>query len=652
MERSRSKRGYNYDPDLSPPPHPHPHPRSRPRYNDNRRRPNHQHRRGSFDERRLQPPPQPPSFVPPAVGTDGGPPPGATTVYRLLCPEYKLDEVLGEPIAQIQAQTHAWITVHRPAPGDSVRVIETSDDVPREPDGRPPQFSPAQDALLLVHRRIVDVPDPEDVRDRNRDRELDDDEDGPSKVVTRMVIPRLHVGCLLGRGGNIIEQMRKETKTHIRILPRDHDTPGCVSMSEEVLQVVGEVSCVKRAIAIISDRLKESLHRDRSSFRDRDRHHPPEGDYIPSTQHLPPIEERYFDGPDRFRNEFDSNGNPFVEFSNQQVNSYEAIVFRILCPSEKVDVVMGGPPGGMLETLRSDVGVDVRVSDPIAGSDERVVIVTSQEGPDNELFPAQEALLHIQTHIVDLGPDKDNVITTRLLISSKEIFCLEGRGGLLSEINKSCSANVQILPKGFLPICAFDSDELIQIVGEIRAARNALVQITAKLRSYLFRDVYEANDMPQAPYPGPNSDIISPSLHERYHGTEIASMSVYPRSPLPGGQWHPKDVGGSASGSFEQEASNGSDEGRQNSLKRVAVPIVSRSTLEVIIPKIAVEILTMRSKNKLAQISQISGATVTLDEETPDATDGVVQISGTPEQADKAQSLLQGFILSIQDDIP
>lgn len=57
------------------------------------------------------------------------------------------------------------------------------------------------------------------------------------RVTTRLVVPRGHVGCLMGKGGKIIEQMRIETKTHIRILPRDHNTPRCVSMSEEVVQV-------------------------------------------------------------------------------------------------------------------------------------------------------------------------------------------------------------------------------------------------------------------------------------------------------------------------------------------------------------------------------------------------------------------------------
>jgi poly(rC)-binding protein 2/3/4 len=42
----------------------------------------------------------------------------------------------------------------------------------------------------------------------------------------------------------------------------------------------------------------------------------------------------------------------------------------------------------------------------------------------------------------------------------------------------------------------------------------------------------------------------------------------------------------------------------------------------------------------------MSGASVTLAEDRPGAMEKVVRISGTPEQADKAQSLLQGFILS------
>lgn len=71
--------------------------------------------------------------------------------------------------------------------------------------------------------------------------------------------------------------------------------------------------------------------------------------------------------------------------------------------------------------------------------------------------------MHIQTHIVDLGPDKDNIITTRLLVPASEIDCLEGRDGSLLDIQRSTSANIQILPKEDLPLCALEADELVQV---------------------------------------------------------------------------------------------------------------------------------------------------------------------------------------------
>ncbi|KAL6879655.1 hypothetical protein ACP4OV_012314 [Aristida adscensionis] len=250
------------------------------------------------------------------------------------------------------------------------------------------------------------------------------------------------------------------------------------------------------------------------------------------------------------------------------------------------------------------------------------------EGPDHELFPAQEALLHIQTYIVDLGPDKDNIITTRLL--------------------RQTSANIEILPREDLPSGALESDELIQIVGDIRAAWNALMQVTTKLRSYLYREI-------SGPVQASNTNMhgsISPALGSPrgpHQGNDIP-MAAYHQAPQPMASWHPKDSGGRGSVSFEQ-VGNINDDIRQSATKRFAVPLVTRSTLEVVIPKSAVASLTMRAGSK-PQISEVSGATVMLADDRPEVMEKVVRISGTPEQADKARSLLQGFILSIQDDIP
>ncbi|KAG8094473.1 hypothetical protein GUJ93_ZPchr0012g20832 [Zizania palustris] len=667
MDRSRSsKRGYHYDQD-SPPP------RSKPRFdrrgggggpNPNgsyhrRGPPGGGDRRGGFlpsDAAPPPPPPPPPPLSSSAAAGGGGPSgPGLTTSFRILCPESKAYGFPPSFISKVRDDSNALVTVHPPFAGDPVRVIESADGARREADGRPPTFSPAQEALLMVHRRILET-DPDDGDEDGEYGPRAKDARDRGKVTTRLIVPRLHVGCLLGKGGKIIEQMRAETKTHIRILPRDQHTPRCVSLSEEVVQVVGEGNCVKKAVAIITDRLKESLHRDRGPFRARmnspEHRFPPDDEYFGGAQPMSAYEEPY-GRPDQFRNnasmeppgyEFDSNGS---KINDHPEIPYEDIIFRILCPNDKANSLVGSRDG-IMEMLQEEVGVDVRLSDSTAGSDERIVIITSREGPDHELFPAQEALLHIQTYIVDLGPDKDNIVTTRLLVPSSEIACFEGRDGSLSDIQRQTSANVQILPREDLPSCALESDELLQIVGEIRAARNALLQVTEKLRSYLYREM-----------PGPNQigninvhGSISPakgSPRGLYQGNDIP-MPPYQQAHVPA-SWHSKDSGGTANIPFEQ-GSNINDDIRQSSAKRFAIPLVTRSTLEVVIPKSAAASLTMRAGSKLAQISEMSGATVTLVDDRPEVAEKVVRISGTPEQADKAQSLLQGFILSIQDDIP
>jgi poly(rC)-binding protein 2/3/4 len=159
-----------------------------------------------------------------------------TTSFRILCPECKAYGFPSGFIAKVSDDSGALVTVHPPFAGDYVRIIETVDGVRREADGRPPMYSPAQEALLTVHRRILET----EAEDGDEDGEYGPRGKDPrdrGKTTTRLIVPKLHVGCLLGKGGKIIEQMRMETKTHIRILPRDQNTPRCVSLSEEVVQV-------------------------------------------------------------------------------------------------------------------------------------------------------------------------------------------------------------------------------------------------------------------------------------------------------------------------------------------------------------------------------------------------------------------------------
>ncbi|XP_042479914.1 RNA-binding KH domain-containing protein RCF3-like isoform X2 [Macadamia integrifolia] len=672
MERSRSKRNHYYDQDYESQTLP----RTKQRYHHHNSHYNNSnsgghHRRGGVGGRLSKAP----------EGSSST----AATSYRILCDDNRVGGVIGKSgsiIKAIRQETGAWINVHALLPGDDERIIEISDNRRRDPDGRFLSFSPAQEALLMIHERIMESDS--EFGFRYNGSAADDDEDyGPrgsgNRVATRLVVARMHVGCLLGKGGKIIEQMRIETKTQIRILPRDHNLPRCVSMSDEIVQVVGDVNAVKKAIAIISSRLKESQLRDRSHFHGRV--HSPErfflsdddfGPHINNMPHQSPIDgatlgPRSSAGMPTLRNNsygsrtssyaFESGAGPIADHQSQPFSA-EDLVFRILCPNDKVDSVMG-EASGIIEMIQDDIGIDIRVDDTIPGSDEQIIIITSEEGPDDELFPAQEALLHIQSQIVDLGPDKDNIVTTRLLVPSSEIGCLEGRDGLLSEMRRLTGANIHILPREELPVCVPGADELIQIVGEIKAARDALVEVTSRLRSYMYREISFSKDLlpPSISATAPAGSVF---------GFEAASPVRIPsRESFQGSDTSPtyqnvqtvttarpsKEAGVSCSGSVDRNEGD-SREDVPSAPSRIAVPLVTRSTLEVVIPEHAIPKLIMRSGNKLAQISELSKASVSLVEDRPELTEKAIQISGTPEQVERAQSLLQGFILSTQEDDP
>ncbi|CAL0319526.1 unnamed protein product [Lupinus luteus] len=636
-ERSRSKRNYYYDQDYDSETLA----RTRPRYNyhyNNR----HRDAYGGAGGRHLK------------IHQDA--PVTVTTSYRILCHDLRTGGVIGKfgsTIKSIRQRTGAWINVHELVPGDEERIIEISDMRHRDPEGRMPSFSPAQEALLLINERILEsdaacrVVAVEEYGGGGGGRNWD-------WVATRLVVSRMHVGCLLGKGGKIIEQMRMETRTQIRVLPRDHNLPRCVSMSEEIVQVTGDVNDVKNAVEVISSRLRESQHRDRSHFHGLG--HSPENFFSPDDNYIPhggslrlSVEAAAFgsrgSATSARNNNHLSSGAPVA--NDAQPFYGEDLVFRIVCPVEKVDHIIG-ESDRFVEFLQSDVGVDIKVTDPIAGSEERIIIITSEEGPDDELFPAQEALLHIQTRIVDLVLDKENIITTRLVIPSSDIECLDGKYSSLSEIKRLTGANIQILPREQRPLYVAKTDELVQIVGEIKAAREAVLEVTSRLRSYLYRDFIQRDTVsPSAPLSSmeaSSSNTTAPATETStiYQNAQTVAATVLPSK---------METGGSSAETGKQKGNERHDD-VPSGLNRITMPSVTRSILEVVLPEYAVPRLIARSKSKLAQISELSGANVTLVEDRPDVIHKIVQLSGTPEQAERARSLLQGFILSTQEDGP
>jgi len=89
-------------------------------------------------------------------------------------------------------------------------------------------FSPAIEAMIQVQSRII--------------TEIGDDKNGT--VTTRLLVPTNQIGCLLGKGGNIIASMRRATRANICILPKDNQ-PHCTQETNEPVQVFKSlISCL------------------------------------------------------------------------------------------------------------------------------------------------------------------------------------------------------------------------------------------------------------------------------------------------------------------------------------------------------------------------------------------------------------------------
>ncbi|XP_042489510.1 KH domain-containing protein HEN4-like [Macadamia integrifolia] len=163
--------------------------------------------------------------------------------FRLLCLNEKVGSIIGKGGTIIQAlklETGCDVKILEGVPDLDDRIIVISG--PAIPDER---ISAAQDAVLRVQARIVRaVPDSKE-----------------KTVLARLLVSSSQVGCLLGKGGSIISEMRKFSGAQIRILGKDQ-VPSCASEDEEVVQITGEFEGVQEALLQITSRLKHHLFRD------------------------------------------------------------------------------------------------------------------------------------------------------------------------------------------------------------------------------------------------------------------------------------------------------------------------------------------------------------------------------------------------------
>ncbi|XP_038708727.1 KH domain-containing protein At4g18375-like [Tripterygium wilfordii] len=175
----------------------------------------------------------------------GGPSRSEELIIKVLCPFDKIGRVIGKgggTIKSIRQDSAAHVEVDdtkhdRDECVITITATESPDDLK----------SMAVEAVLLLQGKIND----------------DDD----SIVNMRLLVPSKVIGCIIGKSGSHINEIRKRTKADIRI--SKGNKPKRADINDELIEVVGEVVSVRDALIQIILRLRDGV------LKDKDGHHNP-----------------------------------------------------------------------------------------------------------------------------------------------------------------------------------------------------------------------------------------------------------------------------------------------------------------------------------------------------------------------------------------
>ncbi|KAM1344929.1 hypothetical protein FF1_034352 [Malus domestica] len=611
--------------------------------------------------------------------------PPAHVAFRMLCHASRIGGVIGKSgavIKQLQKTTGAKIRIEEPqveSPDRVVVVIAPSTirskiwlktpalgnvnnggggGVEEEID-----VSKAQEALLRVFERILEVA-----------AETGAIAAGVGVVSCRFLAEAAQVGSVIGKGGKVVEKIRKETGCKIRVL--NEKLPACAAATDEMIEIEGDILAVKKALVAVSGCLQDCPPIDKTRMTGSRPEAVPR-ETLPdlrldqlsqrnSMLNLPISSMSYATGVRP--SSIEAERIPTLETKQQEVS------FRILCANDRIGGVIGRG-GSIVRALQNETGASISIAASVAECDERLITVSASENPESRYSPTQKAAVLVFSRSVEAGiekgrdssSNKGSPLTARLVIPSSQVGCLLGKGGaIVSEIRKQTGTGIRIIGGDQVPKCALENDEVVQISGDFSNVQDALYNITGRLRDNLFSSTVSnsgrrsSSSMLTAtdtsPYGRPRDPALigfqpSSSVGVTHglsrHTTLIQSMDHLGLShsldhPSPPRPWASQlaaftDVGRGLT-SLKSRTEIGSSGSKS--------AIVTNTTVEIVVPENVIGSVYGENGTNLARLRQISGAKVIVHEPRPGTTDRIIVISGTPDETQAAQSLLHAFILT------
>ncbi|XP_038985765.1 KH domain-containing protein HEN4 isoform X3 [Phoenix dactylifera] len=405
------------------------------------------------------------------------------TLFRILCPADRTGGVIGKGgsiVRQFREETGAKIRIEDPVLGSEDRVIIIVAEAPpkkRREDGggnggeaAEDDPSPAQRALVRVFERMLRV-EGERVGEGNggggegggggEEKEIQ------GQVVCKLLAPSSQVGCVLGKGGKIVEKIRQESGAQIRIFGKDQ-VPLCAVAGDELIHITGSFSAVKKALLSVSRCLQDNPRTEPTNFSIPKPYGPNSHGAGPPTVMDPYAQRSLL--PSQHVPEYHSRGyssNPGMDniAPGHRKVPEEDVMFRILCSNDKVGSIIG-KGGVIIRALQSETGATIKIVDPVPDSDEKAIVISARETSELRHSPAQDAVLRVHSRLAEAGFDKSSAVSARLLVPAQQIGCLLGKGGtIIAEMRRATGASIRIFVKEQVPKCAQPNDELVQIIS-------------------------------------------------------------------------------------------------------------------------------------------------------------------------------------------
>ncbi|XP_022775036.1 RNA-binding KH domain-containing protein RCF3 isoform X4 [Durio zibethinus] len=587
--------------------------------------------------------------------------------FRIICHVSSIGGVIGNSgavVSQIRRETTTRIHCEESVRGSAHRVILIvgSGSIKRRfglDEGEECDVSCAQEAMIRVFERVWEVE-----AGRESGNACDGEEE---EAYCGLLADTTQIGAVVGRGGKNIVRMRTESGAKIRILP----PPLCGRKNDELIQITGGTLAVKKALVAVSNCLQACPPLDReptpmttpTELPSRGTSPDPHKEFFPHLSSLlPPMpansvsaaSNAHFSSMDADRDSnLDSNG------------TQKEVVFRMLCSNGAAGAIIG-KRGAIVRALQNQTGASIMFASPVTKSGERVVTISALE-ITGEYKTVQNAIFQVTSRL------RHNLLPPEVLNKIRVRNCYEKvRETGLPQVQQPTSSSLVIdqvpnLAQRIPPALPDNIDGSLPVKmqpEQFQTARNGCMVATQDVergsatfgrsldleRSLDFllpREVLnEAGG--RSPYKGGSKTTFSGSLQSS--GVSLDSDQKNALTRAMGKLGLSDSVGCPPKSQLLETVRTG--HGLANADVRGSLElesgkksaVVKNTSVEIVVPEDVFGSIYGEHGCNLARLKEISGAKVEVRDPCPGESEGIVFISGTPDQTLVAQSLLQAFI--------